>query len=107
MLYELTLLHFYLFSFDRMWNGVFREVRVIQLNADEGFLFWVGKGGQRKVVNLSHIKKIEAASSDGENVNLLTHSSNCAISRATVVLTTITVHAMSLHHRLYHLRRRL
>jgi hypothetical protein len=44
-------------------------VRVIQLNADEGMLFWVGKGGRRKVVELAHVDRIEAADSDGDTVS--------------------------------------
>ena len=38
------------------------------MNADEGMLFWVGKGGERKVVQLKHVQKIEAADGEGENV---------------------------------------
>lgn len=45
------------------------EVRVIQLNLDEGMLYWVGKGGERKVVQLKDVEKVEAAGSDGDQVS--------------------------------------
>ena len=45
------------------------DIRVIQLNSDEGMLFWVGKGGERKVIELKNVERIEAADSDGDNVS--------------------------------------
>ena len=42
----------------------FRELRVIQLNASEGYLYWVGKGGERKIVQLDDVMQVEAAATD-------------------------------------------
>ena len=42
----------------------------MQLNATEGVLFWVGKGGQRKSVDLREVVKIEAADSDSGVVRM-------------------------------------
>lgn len=54
------------------------DIRVVQLNVDEGMLFWVGKGGERKVVDLKHVERIEAADSDGDSVrSICNYFSEC------------------------------